>query len=280
MHGKADGDGRHKSGRMELSVAQVAGSALAAVAAAVLASKLGVYGTILGAGVVSVVATAGGTVFQHLFRRTGEQIKEARVQVRPAGRRRAGPAEPVTPPPPAAPGEYGAPTTHGTRLRGRRRHALGALTVFVAAMSVITGIEMVSGGPVSNVWGEDRSGTTVSESVTGSSGRRSTPAPSRRDPATPSRSPGSTRDGGDPAPTPRTSRGGGSGAPATPAPGPSGSSGSGAGSGAGGGPGGTTAPGTSAPATPGPSRTPSGGATDGGADAGGATPTAGATAGR
>ncbi|MFE2679553.1 hypothetical protein [Streptomyces hygroscopicus] len=280
MHGKADGDGRHKSGRMELSVAQVAGSALAAVAAAVLASKLGVYGTILGAGVVSVVATAGGTVFQHLFRRTGEQIKEARDGGRRGGARGPGPAQPGPPPPPAAPGEYGAPTTHGTRLRGRRRHALAALTVFVAAMSVITGIEMFSGGPVSNVWGEDRSGTTVSESVTGSSGRRSTPAPSRRDPATPSRSPGSTRDGGDPAPTPRTSRGGGSGAPATPAPGPSGSSGSGTGSGAGGGPGGTTAPGTSAPATPGPSRTPSGGATDGGADAGGATPTAGATAGR
>ncbi|SCG12486.1 hypothetical protein GA0115260_118291, partial [Streptomyces sp. MnatMP-M27] len=99
MHGKADGDGQHKSGRMDLSVAHVAGSALAAVAAAVLASRLGVYGTILGAGVVSVVATAGGTVFQHFFRRTGEQIKEVRDQTRPTGRRRfAGPAEPVTPP--------------------------------------------------------------------------------------------------------------------------------------------------------------------------------------
>ncbi|MFD8336278.1 hypothetical protein ACFV42_26950 [Streptomyces solisilvae] len=92
MHGKADGDGQHKSGRMDLSVAHVAGSALAAVAAAVLASRLGVYGTILGAGVVSVVATAGGTVFQHFFRRTGEQIKEVRDQTRPTGRRRfAGP---------------------------------------------------------------------------------------------------------------------------------------------------------------------------------------------
>ncbi|BBJ40444.1 hypothetical protein SSPO_031620 [Streptomyces antimycoticus] len=90
MHGKADGDGQLKSGRIELSVAHVAGSALAAIAAAVLASKLGVYGTILGAGVMSVVATAGGTVFQHLFHRTGEQIKEVRVQTGP--RRPAGPS--------------------------------------------------------------------------------------------------------------------------------------------------------------------------------------------
>nr|WP_256861113.1 hypothetical protein [Streptomyces tsukubensis] len=69
-----------------MSVAQVAGSAVAAIAAAVLASKLGVYGTIIGAGVVSVVATTGGTVFQHLFRRTGEQIREAAVQTKPKAR--------------------------------------------------------------------------------------------------------------------------------------------------------------------------------------------------
>ncbi|MGW1077469.1 hypothetical protein [Streptomyces sp. NPDC002537] len=65
---------------LELSLAQVAGSALAAVVAALLAGKLGVYGTVLGAGVVSVVATSGGTIFQHLFRRTGEQLREVTVQ--------------------------------------------------------------------------------------------------------------------------------------------------------------------------------------------------------
>ncbi|MFH9397442.1 hypothetical protein [Streptomyces sp. NPDC017556] len=61
---------------------------MAAVAAAVLASQLGVYGTIAGAGVMSVVATCGGSVFQHFFRRTGEQIREVTVQVtHPEGRR-------------------------------------------------------------------------------------------------------------------------------------------------------------------------------------------------
>ncbi|MGW4077107.1 hypothetical protein ACWELB_27045 [Streptomyces asiaticus] len=296
MHGKADSDGQHKSGRIELSAAHVAGSALAAVAAAVLASRLGVYGTILGAGVVSVVATAGGTLFQHLFRRTGEQIKEVRVQTRPTGRRRyGGPAGPVAPAEAAepvaavrtpAPGEYGEPTTHGARPRVRRRHAVGAAAVFVVAMSVITGIEMFSGGPVSNVWGENRTGTTVSDSVSGSSGSKSTPGPSRRDPSAPPRSPGSSG-GGDEAPSPDTSRGGGAAdASTTPTPDASGSSGSGNGSDKGsgdgsgqdGGSGGATAPGTSAPATPGPSRTPSGGATESGTDVPGeAVPTPGAT---
>ncbi|MFI1190448.1 hypothetical protein [Streptomyces californicus] len=76
-----------KEKRIDLSLPQVAGSAVAAVAAAVAASQLGVYGTIAGAGVMSVVATCGGSVFQHFFRRTGEQIREVTVQVvHPEGR--------------------------------------------------------------------------------------------------------------------------------------------------------------------------------------------------
>lgn len=72
--------------RLDLSVPQVAGSAIAAVVAAKLASNLGVYGTILGAGVVSAIATCGGTVFQHFFRRTGEQIRDVTVQAKPRAR--------------------------------------------------------------------------------------------------------------------------------------------------------------------------------------------------
>jgi hypothetical protein len=62
--------------RLDLSFTQVAASALAAVVGAVLASQLGVYGTILGAAVVSAGATTGSALFQHLFRRTGEQLRE------------------------------------------------------------------------------------------------------------------------------------------------------------------------------------------------------------
>lgn len=68
--------------KLDLSLAQVLGSAVAAVVAAFAAGQLGVYGTFLGAGVVSLVATSGGPIFQHLFRRTGEQIKEVTVPPR------------------------------------------------------------------------------------------------------------------------------------------------------------------------------------------------------
>ncbi|MFI0908904.1 hypothetical protein [Streptomyces abikoensis] len=83
MDDKAESEAKAKGRRLELSVAQVAGSALAAVVAAMLAGRLGVYGTVLGAGVVSVVATTGGTVFQHLFKRTGEQIRDAATPAEP-----------------------------------------------------------------------------------------------------------------------------------------------------------------------------------------------------
>lgn len=84
---KPESDTEPKERRIDLSLPQVAGSAVAAVAAAVLASQLGVYGTIAGAGVMSVVATCGGSLFQHFFRRTGEQIREVTVQVtHPEGR--------------------------------------------------------------------------------------------------------------------------------------------------------------------------------------------------
>ncbi|NEA40636.1 hypothetical protein [Streptomyces sp. SID11385] len=84
--------------RLDLSVPQVAGSAVASVAAAIAASQLGVYGTVIGAGVMSIVATTGGSVFQHLFRRTGEQIRDAAGQVIPRhGVPQDGAGEPVPP---------------------------------------------------------------------------------------------------------------------------------------------------------------------------------------
>jgi hypothetical protein len=76
-----------RTGKLDLSVPQVAGSAVAAVVAAKLASNLGVYGTILGAGVVSVLGTCGGTLLQQVFRHTGRQVQEVAVQARPKVRR-------------------------------------------------------------------------------------------------------------------------------------------------------------------------------------------------
>ncbi|MCF3961748.1 hypothetical protein [Streptomyces fuscigenes] len=142
-----------KGRRLDLSVPQVAGSALAAIAAAVLASQLDVYGTIIGAGVVSVIATCGGSFFHYFFRRTGEQLRDAAAQARPRGRQVPVREAPV----PGAAGRvlpdtmdvlgagYGTPTTHRTRRRGWKRPVLGAVVVFALAMVCITGYELAAG---------------------------------------------------------------------------------------------------------------------------------------
>ncbi|MDX3851929.1 hypothetical protein [Streptomyces sp. AK02-01A] len=189
-----DGEVRQRERRLDLTVPQVAGSALAAVAAAVLASQLGVYGTVIGAGVVSVVATAGGSVFQQLFRRTGEQIRVVTVQTKPGGRRgpvRDGRNDPGDPGdvtwalsgPAGRDGRFGEATTHGSRIRGWKRPALGAVAVFVVAMIGITGYELISGQDLSG-----GKGTTVGSVVRG--GDRSVPPQAPADSPDPGPTPG------------------------------------------------------------------------------------------
>ncbi|MET8514419.1 hypothetical protein [Streptomyces sp. NPDC005077] len=209
---KPETDIEPKERRIDLNVPQVAGSAVAAIAAAVAASQLGVYGTILGAGVMSVVATCGGSVFQHFFRRTGEQIREVTVYTRDtrgaregygsgSGRRlsdgsvdattvlrtvtadpdRTQLLEPLTDNgtrllasyPAALDEEFTASTTHGTRIRGWKRTALGAVAVFAVSMAGITTYELISGNDLSG-----GQGTTVGSVVGG--GPRS---PGHDDPA-------------------------------------------------------------------------------------------------
>ncbi|MFD3698119.1 hypothetical protein ACFWUZ_18550 [Streptomyces sp. NPDC058646] len=137
--------------RLDLSAAQVAGSSLATVVAALLASEMGVYGTILGAGVVSVVATAGGPVIQHFFRRTGDQL---RGTARPKARQVPSPAA-------AAPAEeFGEGTVHGTRVRGWKRTALAAGTAFAIALGALGTYEAVAGTSVSSGGGTIFSGGT------------------------------------------------------------------------------------------------------------------------
>ncbi|MFD8015691.1 hypothetical protein [Streptomyces sp. NPDC058955] len=173
--------------KIDLSVPQVAGSALAAVIAAKLASTLGVYGTILGAGVISVIATCGGPLFQQLFKRTGEQMRDVTTAAKPKARQvpaapSAFPADDRhtlmlgTVPEPAAPFPYddafGAATTHGTRLRGWRRPVLAAALVFGVTMGGITTYELVSGEDFSGTKGTTTFGSVVRG---GDGGQRNVP---------------------------------------------------------------------------------------------------------
>ncbi|MET7758010.1 hypothetical protein ABZT27_25405 [Streptomyces sp. NPDC005389] len=224
--------------RIDLSVAQVSGSALAAVIAAKLASTLGVYGTILGAGVISVIATCGGPLFQHLFRRTGEQVRDVTVAAKPKARQvplAPGPRDDrtlmlgtVRAPAPYADGpdgEFGTATTHGTRVRGWKRPAIAAALVFGVTMGGITTYELVSGQDFSG-----KQGTTTFGSVVrggGGSGQEAPPA-GDEDPSTaPSGSADDTGRPGDGAGSPSTGatptpgdRGDGQSGTATPSPEP------------------------------------------------------------
>jgi hypothetical protein len=209
--------------RIDLSVPQVAGSALAAVVAAKLASYFGVYGTILGAGVVSIVATCGGTLFQHLFKRTGEQLRDATVAPRP--REQLAPGQQLAP----GPDEFTEGTVYRARVKSWRRPVVAAAVVFGVTMAGITTYELVSGSSFSG-----GAGTTVSDAVGGRGASGSHPERSESDvpsggPATPSDGPsrehapgsgGSTAPGGTPthgdSPSGRPSEGS-----ATPTPTPS-----------------------------------------------------------
>lgn len=69
-------DEQDRKPRLNLTTTQVAASALAACCASVVASYLGVAGTVIGAAVGSVVATTGAAIWAHLFRTGGDKIKQ------------------------------------------------------------------------------------------------------------------------------------------------------------------------------------------------------------
>jgi len=120
--------------RFELSVKQVAASALAAASAAVAASTLGVAGTVIGAAVMSVVATVGSAVYGHSIARTQETLR----RVRPA-------------PESASTGSTAAP-------RRVRPLAVAGTTglVFALAVGGLTLVEVVGQRPVASMVSGDR----------------------------------------------------------------------------------------------------------------------------
>ncbi|MGW6979713.1 hypothetical protein ACWGE1_09720 [Streptomyces sp. NPDC054932] len=198
--------------KLDLSAAQVAGSSLATVAAALLASKMGVYGTILGAGVVSVVATAGGPVIQHFFRRTGDRLRgSARTGARSVPTDRAEQRAPDG----ALTGEFGEATVHGTRVRGWKRTAVASGAAFALAIGGLGTYEAMAGTSVSSGGGTlfsggtrtaDRDRPAPPPEGPGSDGKRGrAPGPGT------SPSPSDPQDGRSPGPGPSPSGSGNSG---------------------------------------------------------------------
>ena len=224
MDVKAETDTKPDKKRIDLSLTQVAGSGAAALVAAYLASFLGVYGTILGAAVVSVLATTGGAIFQHVFRRTGEQLRDATAPLARPQNRRTPPADdatrvlpaytrtrahdPAAVAPTAEPDtallmprlphdeSFNESTLHGTRWRGWRRSLLTAAAVFAVAMAVFTGIELATGTSLSH--------TAVGQAVQGGGARQAPSVPSRQPSTPPSGGAGQSGTGSAPSQDPST----------------------------------------------------------------------------
>ena len=199
----------HKPGQ-RMSVVQVLASALAALSASVIASFFGIAGTLAGAALVSVVATVAAALYSYSLRWVRAQVHSA------AGPSGSGLDGAPTSRPLSTSGETGVEATVAA-LRERRRHfrwrriALAALVAFVLAMTAVTLIELVTGGPISShLPGGRHSGGTSIGNVIGGGGTARSPAKSPTVPEPPPETsttatgPGSTVPSIAPSPLPST----------------------------------------------------------------------------
>lgn len=154
--------------RIEIKPSQVLASALAAVTAALLGSRLGSIGTLTGAAVGSAVTTTASTVYLSSLERAKTVVASTRLRL-PAGAHRtatdpAGDTEGGTDGDTDGDTDSGPPTAKDAAPRSRSRPAVwglaaaGALAGFALALIVITGLEGVRGTQLSG-----GSGTTLGQ---------------------------------------------------------------------------------------------------------------------
>jgi hypothetical protein len=168
----------------KIRFSQVLAGALAAITAAVLGSTMGVAGTVVGAGLASVVTTVGGALYLRSIQRTKQGVRSVRslvvaragttsvtlVDERPAEPAPADEPETVQdddaePEPPAEQETGRLEVVEQEQPPTRRRlrwPALIAATVlaFVLGMLVVTGVEWIRGEPLSG-----GQGTTIGRIV-------------------------------------------------------------------------------------------------------------------
>lgn len=162
-----------KEEKSGLRIAQVMAAALAAVTAALLGSTLGVAGTVVGAGVASVITTVGGEIYLRSLQRTREAALKAR-QLATSGIRRRGQAEPEIPLTDQPTVQLAKPTEEPSRLRKLRWPLIigSSVVAFVVAILAIVGVEAATGGKVA-----PGTGSSIGKIFGGGSGHTD-PAPS------------------------------------------------------------------------------------------------------
>lgn len=135
---------------------QVVAAGLAALTAAFLGSTLGVYGTVIGAGLVSVLTTIGGEIYLRSLERTAQAARRTREIALTRTTREPGPLDDPTV-------ELLARPEPRRRVRLRWPLIAGAsLVAFVLGMVVVTGIEGLTGRTLSG-----GAGSTLGRVVTG-----------------------------------------------------------------------------------------------------------------
>jgi hypothetical protein len=116
----------------ELRVTNLLGGALAAITGAVVASFFGVFGTLAGAGVMSIFMAVATTGYAHSLA-TGHRWLRRTLLRRAGGETEAGT-------PPARPVRW-------------QRVALAAAAVFAVAMGAVTTVEATTGRPLASLLG-------------------------------------------------------------------------------------------------------------------------------
>ncbi len=202
-----------------LTPAQVGGSVLAATTGAFVASWSGAAGTVIGTALTSAVATIGAAAYTASFRRTGHAVRRTAAQVRPGARATFDPVSTaaITPTPdPATETARGAAPTRAVRRIELPwgRLALASTAITLAVLGGITGLELVTGQPVTTYAGGSSTGTTTLGGVLSKdTTTTSTTADDAGDPATVDPEPTATpTESGTAEPTPST--------PVTPTPTP------------------------------------------------------------
>jgi hypothetical protein len=138
--------------KLGLRPAQILAGALAAASAAVASSWLGVAGTVIGAAVMSVVASVASVLYARPIERSQERLLSA-IPTRSSieSTVTAGESVPVSDP---ASTEVPLDPSGGTTPRRVRKvrwrtAALGAGAMMVSGLALLTGIELLAGEPAS-----------------------------------------------------------------------------------------------------------------------------------
>lgn len=163
MEPGGDSDDDEAPERIGPSIPQIVGSAAAAVSAALVASQLGVAGTLIGAAVASIVSTIAAAYYTSFATRTHDRVRRlSTVSLGNLPRPVAGASADLVENAAGGPGNDGlGPDAEPSHRRLPRRWWVGAVAAFVLAVAGITAVELGLGHPVSGAEKSGDSGTSV-----------------------------------------------------------------------------------------------------------------------